>query len=389
MDDQDGRRGRRAAPAVPTSPAADARQAPWPPAADPQGAPGQLIGPGTGGYRVLEAGSAPAPPRVLGPGSGPQPTLDRTPARGFPPPPSGFQQPATSGFQQPATSGFQQPATPPQGLPALDPALDNDDDPVPPAAITPASGGRRAARAAGPRRRSSRVAWLALAIALVVVAGALAGYKFLYEPRVNAPVSASLRLPTNAPGSPGFDQALGKWQHIGSRAQDPSPLTLAELFPPQFELDGSSYVRTAAAVSKDCSQAVFGASLQAALQAGHCTQVLRASYISGNGTMMGTVGVANLIGSNAASKAGQTTGTKEIIAPLAAQKGPTSKLGNGTGVVQAEIKGHYLILMWAEFTSLKSPSTSAQRQQLEQFAASLVSGSANINLSTRMLSGKP
>ena len=399
MDDQGGRRGRRAAPAVPTSPAADARQAPWPPAADPQGAPGQLIGPGTGGYRTLEAGSAPAPPRVLGPGSGPQPTLDRTPARGFPPPPSGFQQPATSGFQQPATStpasgfqqpvtstpasGFQQPPTPPQGLPALD-----NDDPVPSAAITPASGGRRAARAAGPRR-SSRVAWLALAIALVVVAGALAGYKFLYEPRVNAPVSGALRLPTNAPGSPGFDQALGKWQHIGSRAQDPSPLTLAELFPPQFELDGSSYVRTAAAVSKDCTQAVFGASLQAALQAGHCTQVLRASYISGNGTMMGTVGVANLIGSNAASKAGQTTGTKEIIAPLAAQKGPTSKLGNGTGVVQAEIKGHYLILMWAEFTSLKSPSTSAQRQQLEQFAASLVSGSANINLSTRMLSGKP
>jgi hypothetical protein len=233
------------------------------------------------------------------------------------------------------------------------------------------------------------VAWLAAAVALVVGAGAFAGYKFLYEPRVNAPVSPSLRLPTNAPGSPGFDQALGKWQHIGSRSQDPSPLTLAELFPPQFELDGSSYVRTAAAVSKDCTQAVFGANLQAALQAGHCTQVLRASYVSGSGTMMGTVGVANLIGSNAAQKAGQTTGTQEIIAPLAAQKGPTSKLGNGTGVVQAEIKGHYLILMWAEFTSLKSPSTSAQRQQLEQFAASLVTGSANINLSTRMLTGKP
>ena len=58
-------------------------------------------------------------------------------------------------------------------------------------------------------------------------------------------------------------------------------------------------------------------------------------------------------------------------------------------MVQAEIKGHYLILMWAEFTSLKSPSTSAQRQQLEQFAANLVTGSANINLSTRMLTGKP
>jgi|SRR5271169_3751888 len=366
MDHQGGRRGQ---------PAGDARQAPWPPADDPgQGpAPGQLIGPGTGGYRVLEAGSAPQ--RILGPGSGPQPTLDRTPVRGFPPP----------------VSGYQLPPTPPQGFRAT-----GDDDPVPPASITPGPGpgpepgpepGRRAARSAGPRRRSARVAWLAMAAVLIIAA--LAGYKFLYEPRVNAPVSASLRLPTDAPGSPGFDQALGKWQHIGTRAQDPQALTLQELFPPQFELNGSSYVRTAADVSKDCTQAVFGASLQAALQAGHCTQVLRASYISGNGAMMGTVGVANLIGSNAAQKAGQTTGTKEIIAPLAAQKGPTSKLGHGTGVVQAEIKGHYLILMWAEFTSLKSPSTSAQRQQLEQFAANLVTGSANINLSTRMLTGKP
>ena len=377
MNDQGGRRSRPAAPAAPgvsAASAADGRQAPWAPAEEPRGAPGQLIGPGTGGYRVLEGGSAPQ--RVLGPGSGPQPTLDRTPMRGFPPP----------------ASGYRPPPTPPQGSPALD-----DDDRVPPASITPTSvtpasvtpapgsGGRRAARAAAPRRRSSRTAWLALGVALVIVAGALAGYKFLYEPRVNAPISGSLRLPTNGPSSPGFDQALGKWQHIGSRSQDPSPLTLAELFPPQFELDGSSYVRTAAAVSKDCTQAVFGADLQAALQAGHCTQVLRASYISGNGTMMGTVGVANLIGSNAAEKAGETTGTKEIIAPLAAQKGPTSKLGNGTGVVLAEIKGHYLILMWAEFTSLKSPSTAAQRQQLEQFAAALVNGSANINLSTRML----
>jgi hypothetical protein len=46
-------------------------------------------------------------------------------------------------------------------------------------------------------------------------------------------------------------------------------------------------------------------------------------------------------------------------------------------------------LMWAEFTNLKSPSDPAQRQALEQFAANLVTGSANINLSARMLAGKP
>ena len=168
--------------------------------------------------------------------------------------------------------------------------------------------GPGAARRAGRGRAqapSPRVAWLALAAVVIVAGGGYASYKYLYEPRVNAPVSSTLRLPTDAPGSPGFDPALGKWQHIGTRAQDPEPLTLDELFPPQFELNGSSYVRTAAAVTKNCSLAVFGADLQAALQAGHCTQVLRASYISGNGTMMGTVGVANLSSSSAAQKAGE------------------------------------------------------------------------------------
>ena len=385
MDHQGARRNR---------PAAHTRQAPWPSAAEPgepgQGtAPGSLTGPGTGGYRVVEGGSGPQ--RILGPGSGPQPTLERTPVRGFPPLASGQQQAPTppGGFD-----AWHTPEVPPAGQDAgyaegSGDQADQDGDTVPPASTEQGAGRRGGRPAGGPRRRPSRVAWLATAAVVIVAAGGYAVYKYLYEPRVNAPVPSTLRLPTNAPGSPGFDPALGKWQHIGTRSQDPEPLTLDELFPPEFELNGSSYVRTAAAVSKDCSLAVFGSDLQTALQAGQCTQVLRASYLSGNGTMMGTIGVANLSSSSAAQQAGQITGPKEIIAPLAAQAGPTSKLGNGTGVVQAEIKGHYLILMWAEFTSLKSPATAAQRQQLEQFATNLVTGSANINLSTRMLTGKP
>jgi hypothetical protein len=247
--------------------------------------------------------------------------------------------------------------------------------------------GRR--RGSGRKRsRASLVGWLTTAVVVVAAAG-FAGYKYLYEPRVNAPVSPTLRLPTGAPGSSAFDKTLGKWQHIGTRAEDPSPLTITALYPPQFALGGASYVRTAASVTKTCSLAVYGPDLQAALQSGHCTQVVRASYISGDGTMMGTVGVVNLISSSAAQKAGQATGPQEIIAPLTGKKGATSKLGNGTGVVQAEIKGHYLILMWAEYANLKSPSGSAQRQALEQFAENLVTGSANIDLSTRMLTGKP
>ena len=106
--------------------------------------------------------------------------------------------------------------------------------------------------------------------------------------------------------------------------------------------------------------------------------------------MMGTVGVVNLITSSAAQKAGQVTGPQEIIAPLAGKKGATSKLGSGTGVVQAEVKGHYLILMWAQFADLKSPSTLGRSgRHSSSSPTNLVTGSANINLSTRMLTGKP
>ena len=403
-------------------PIADARRQPPPPSPDGPGyqdAPGfpggpafgertgpqRLVGPGSGSQPVLAAGSGahqvlsqasgahPVLPAgsgahpVLGQGSGSHPALGpadapgRTPARGFPP--------ARDPAEPPAGSAG--PWHTPTGPLAVRDDVDDTGFYDPPAAadatgeIAP-PGRRRGGRTR--RRGRSRVAWITVAAVVAAVAG-VAGYRYLYEPRVNAPVPPTLRLPTNAPGSPGFDKTLGKWQHIGSRSEDPQSLTIAGLYPPQFSLNGQSYVRTAASVTKTCSTAVYGADLQAALKSGHCSQVVRASYLSGDGTMMGTVGVINLISSTAAQKAGQATGPQEIIAPLTAKKGPTKKLGTGTGVVQAEIKGHYLILMWAEFTNLKSPSGQAQRQALEQFAANLVTGSANINLSTRMLTGKP
>jgi len=368
-----------------TRPAADTRrQPPWPSADRPgypessafpddaaipgesgfSGEPG--FGGRTGSLPARAAASRPAatePQRVLGPGTGPQ----RLPTGSF-----GAWHTPTGPL--PAQGGAD--AYPPDdtGFP----------DPVAPGSQA-APQGHRGGRT---RNRSrSRVAWLAMAAVIAAGAG-FAGYKYLYEPRVNAPVPPTLRLPTNAPGSPGFDKTLGKWQHIATRAKDPQPLTIAGLYPPQFSLNGKSYVRTAASATKTCSLAVYGADLQAALQSGHCSQVVRASYVSGDGTMMGTVGVVNLVSSDAAQKAGQVTGPQEIIAPLTGKKGPTKKLGTGTGVVQAEIKGHYLILMWAEYANLKSPSGQAQRQALEQFAANLVTGSANINLSTRLLTGK-
>jgi hypothetical protein len=327
---------------------------------------------------------------ATGPVSGPQPALDRTPVRGFPP----VRGPLDEAFglshdAWPGSAGEAAESTA-AGSGASYAAEEADDthdifdapSPAVPAATVPPGERRRNARV---RRRFPRAAYLAVA-AVVVIGAGIAGFKYLYENRANAPVSPSLRLPTTVPSNPDYIRALGKWQHIGARSEDPKPPTIDQLFPAQFELNGSSFVRTAATVTTTCSPAVYGDNLQAALQDGDCSQVLRASYVSG--PMMGTIGVINLASANAAAKAGKVTGPQEIIAPLAASKGVTSKLGTGTGVVQAEVKGHYLILMWAEFTDLKSPSTSAQRQELEQFATNLVLGSANINLSTRMLTGK-
>jgi hypothetical protein len=361
-----------------TRSAADTRrQPPWPPL---EGADGPAGLEGSGAHRVLGPGTGPG--RLIGSGSGPNSVLHR----------GSTPQPVVS----PGSGGFppgREPVEPFPGGSAEDAYPDDDTylmGPLAPpdgADQAPLPGRRRGGRT---KRRFRTRTWLAAAVVLVAAAG-FASYKFLYVPAVNAPVPSTLRLPTTAPGSgsPGFDKTLGKWQHIGTRAEDPQPPTIAGLYPPQFVLGGNSYVRTAASVTKTCSLAVYGADLQAALQSGHCTQVLRASYLSGDGKMMGTVGVVNLITSNAAQKAGQVTGPQEIIAPLSGKKGPTSKLGSGTGVVQAETKGHYLILMWAQFSNLKSPSGQARRQALEQFAANLVIGSANINLSTRMLTGKP
>lgn len=376
-----------------TRAAADRRRQPsWPPPED-TGPP--AVAAGSGAHRVLGPGTGPN--RLISSDSGARPVLGRgTGTRPMRRPPSGPQPVlrAGSGAQpvlRPGTGPQADPWFVPQDSPAEHGGgADGPDD----AELTMARGRAPAGPPPAQRRggrtrrgRGSRIAWLTLAV--VVLAGVgFAGYKFLYVPRANAPVPATLRLPTTAPGSPGFDKGLGKWQHIGTRKQDSQALTIAALYPPQFTLDGKSYLRTAASATKTCSQAVYGADLQAALQAGKCNQVLRASYLSGDGTMMGTVGVVNLVSSTAAQKAGQATGPQQIIRPLTGKKGPTKKLGTGTGVVQAEIKGHYLILVYAEYANLKSPSGTAQRQALEQFATNIITGSANINLSTRMLTGK-
>jgi hypothetical protein len=238
---------------------------------------------------------------------------------------------------------------------------------------------------------------LLIAIIAVVVAGILAaaGYVFVLKPK-STTVTPTSAAPLPSPGSSSAATAacvkqFGQYCHIELRTDDPAPLTLAELFPPAFvnETDHSSFTRAGTKLDTTCSSAVIGQDLIGGLQDGKCTQVLRASYFSGDGKMMGTIGVANLATTNEAHHAGKLVGTSDFVEPLTTKTGVTSKLGKGTGIVEAEYKGHYLIMIWAEFASTNAPANNTQDQQLQQFGADLIAGTANISLSQRMLNGHP
>jgi hypothetical protein len=238
---------------------------------------------------------------------------------------------------------------------------------------------------------------LLIAVTAVVVAGILAaaGYVFVLKPKPST-VTPTSAAPLPSPGSSSAATAacvkqFGQYCHIELRTDDPAPLTLAELFPPAFvnETDHGSFTRAGTKLDTTCSHAVIGQDLVSALQDGKCTQVARASYFSGDGKMMGTIGVANLSTTNEAHHAGKLVGTSDFVDPLTTTTGVTSKLGKGTGIVEAEYKGHYLIMIWAEFTSTNAPANNAQDQQLQQFGADLIAGTANISLSQRMLNGHP
>jgi hypothetical protein len=265
--------------------------------------------------------------------------------------------------------------------------------PLPPgtAGRGPGKSGRGGSAGGGPLG-GKRFLLAALAVVAVGIIGA-ALYVFVIKPTPKAAnPNASGPIPTGSavPSTQACTKTLGTYCHIETRANDAAPLTTAEVFPPAFTTEGDkiSYQLATSKLDKTCSSAVIGADLIKQLKAGHCTQVVRASYVSGNGKIMGTIGVVNLATTNEAHDAGKVVGKADFIAPLTATKGAAAKLGKGgTGVVEAEFKGHYLILTWSEFVDGTNPSTKAEDTQLEQFSNDLVSETANVDLSQRMVTG--
>jgi hypothetical protein len=199
-----------------------------------------------------------------------------------------------------------------------------------------------------------------------------------------SPAAAPSSLP---PASP--SPTLGPFGHIATRAADPVPITVAQLFPDTFALDGVSFLRTTSQPGANCAAAVIGAALSSAVQGGTCSQVVRASYLATAEKAMGTIGVLNLSTEPVAAQAGKAADAGDFIGQLQGPSGPTKTLGQGTGVEEAVIKGHYLILIWAQFTNGAQPKTPAQQAALKTFMTQLFAGTANVSLSNRLVSGTP
>jgi hypothetical protein len=265
-------------------------------------------------------------------------------------------------------------------------------DPNGPPAGAPPRGSRTAARGRKPRKPrkpASRARMWLMPVVMMVIAGALVAGAYLHFVKGRASASSAASPATqhsSAAGSPA--PSLGPWKHITSRADDPVALTLTELFPDHFTQGSTTAERTIQKAGKNCTKMVLGKALQAALRKAHCTQVMRASYLSTGQKIMATIGVLNLDNVTSAEKAGKATGATAFIKQLPAAKGPTKNLIKGTGLEEAQFKGHYLILTWAEFTNLRVPSGAGQRDKLDAFSRNLVAGTANISLTSRELFGK-
>jgi hypothetical protein len=191
--------------------------------------------------------------------------------------------------------------------------------------------------------------------------------------------------PTTAPAKPTTTTGpLGA--KLKNRVTDPKPLTLAEVF--KHHKFGR-YVMTAQRRDVNCTKVVHGAKFAAALKSGGCTQLLRATFSTKDGKLIGTIGVANLKTDTAAKKAQQAGEGKDAwLLPLPGS-GTSKKIGKGSALGTSEARGHYVLLSWVQRPDGKD-LTAGQRGTVSTFVTQVTLGS---NLTTalqyRGISGKP
>ncbi|GLW96291.1 hypothetical protein [Microtetraspora sp. NBRC 16547] len=197
-------------------------------------------------------------------------------------------------------------------------------------------------------------------------------------------VSTPTPTPVTTPG-PG-----GKYGYAGSRTTDKTPLTATELFGQKKVTNGTrSYLRTKVNKEKTCNDGVSGEKITKALKAGGCTQLIRASYKDSKGTIIGTIGVANLKTTTAATKVASAGGGKErqdFLKPLPGTDDVSKLLGTGDAYAGGWVHGHYTVLLWFQFKDGHNPNKT-ELKQLYRAAMDITEKTVFPALDTRSLTG--
>ncbi|WP_432929736.1 hypothetical protein ACQPZZ_06205 [Microbispora sp. CA-135349] len=229
-----------------------------------------------------------------------------------------------------------------------------------------------------------------LGLALLALIGVLFTGVWYAARNEKPPVAAPKQTappPTLAPQAP-----LGKYGYTASRTTDKSPLSLGELFAKRKIVKNKrSYVRTVTRKEKKCADGVTGDKITKALKAAGCTQLMRASFADAKGTVIGTVGVANLRTSAAAKKVASAGGggeRKDYLKPLPGKDEATKHLGTGEAYAGGWTHGHYAVLLWFQFKDGRKPAKN-ELKRLYQVAVDVTDATVFPALDTRSLTGGP
>ncbi|MFI6506595.1 hypothetical protein ACIBCT_03240 [Streptosporangium sp. NPDC050855] len=237
--------------------------------------------------------------------------------------------------------------------------------------------------------RSYRPIFIAAGAFALLVAGGVGLAMLARSDPAPGPGSASPAAEN--PAAPTVEIPSGEFGFASSRAKDPHPLTLKELFGREKVRAGDqTYLMTTRRLDKKCEEAVVGTKLKKALTAAKCTQLLRASFRDSSGKIIGTVGVANLKTSAGATKVIAVKSDKkqeEYLKALPGKDKVTKLLGAGQASVGYWTHGHYAILVWFQYKDGHLPKKT-EAKKLSRTAYAVVDATVTPALDSRSLTGK-
>jgi hypothetical protein len=201
-----------------------------------------------------------------------------------------------------------------------------------------------------------------------------------------APTTAPPPTPTvNPTPSP---TETGRGERLQSRATDPRPLTLNEIFKARsFKASGRRYYMTARRSERKCSPPTHGTAFRKALAKAGCTQVLRATF--NNGKLIGTIAVINLRTQSAADAVKVASRQKDSYILALPGSGTTKKIGQGLSLTTVEVDGHYLIMSWVQYPTGKKIAKSDYSAVTSFVRNTTYASNLRTALNYRSMEGKP